>query len=173
MNRWALIALVSCVLAAGCDDNDSPTTASSLPLVFTASLSPANEVPPVSNAESGGRGAAQVTFEVTRDSSNAITAGTATFHFQLTGFPGGTTAVAAHIHSAPAGVNGPIVVDTGLTAAAGLSLPSGTGEFTSTRLNVMPATIQAIVDNPAAYYFNVHSPLNPGGFTRGQLSRIQ
>ena len=28
-------------------------------------------------------------------------------------------------------------------------------------------------DNPAAWYFNAHSPVNPGGFARGQLQRVQ
>jgi len=29
------------------------------------------------------------------------------------------------------------------------------------------------VNNPAAFYFNVHSPTNPGGVARGQLVRTQ
>jgi hypothetical protein len=31
-------------------------------------------------------------------------------------------------------------------------------------------TINAIVANPAGFYFNVHTTLNPGGAVRGQLS---
>ena len=31
------------------------------------------------------------------------------------------------------------------------------------------ATINSIVANPAGFYFNVHSTLNPGGVVRGQL----
>ena len=30
-----------------------------------------------------------------------------------------------------------------------------------------------ILTNPAGYYFNVHSTLNPGGVARGQLVRTQ
>ena len=33
--------------------------------------------------------------------------------------------------------------------------------------------IKQIVNNPAGFYFNVHSPLNPAGFARGQLQRVQ
>jgi len=33
--------------------------------------------------------------------------------------------------------------------------------------------VQQIINNPAAFYFNVHSPSNPGGFSRGQLARVQ
>ena len=31
------------------------------------------------------------------------------------------------------------------------------------------ATLQSIIDNPAGFYFNVHSSTNPGGVARGQL----
>ena len=31
----------------------------------------------------------------------------------------------------------------------------------------------ALLANPSAFYFNIHSPMNPGGFARGQLERIQ
>ncbi|MGH2399543.1 MAG: CHRD domain-containing protein, partial [bacterium] len=143
-----------------CDDN--PAGPSNPPLVFSAVLSPANEVPPIGNAESTGVGAVQVTFNTT--------AGTATFYFQLSGFPGSITVVGAHIHPGAAGVNGPVIINTGLT---NLAVPNGTVEFTSATVTVTPALVQSIVDNPAAFYFNVHSPLNPGGFARGQLRRVQ
>ena len=29
------------------------------------------------------------------------------------------------------------------------------------------------MDNPAGNYFNMHSPLNPGGAVRGQLTRVR
>lgn len=163
MNRRALIALAACVLVAGCGDDAGPTAPSGAPLVFTALLSPANEVPPVGNTESGGRGAVQITF----------TGGTAAFYYQLSGFPGSTTIVGAHIHPAPAGVNGPVILSTGVSAAAPLVLPNGTAEFRVSGIPVDAALVQAIANNPAGYYFNVHSPLNSGGFARGQLTRIQ
>jgi hypothetical protein len=166
-----LVILVLSAVAAGCDD--SPTSASAAPVVFSAQLSPANEVPAVANAESTARGAAQVTFDVTRDSTNAVTGGTATMYFQATGLPAGTTFRGAHIHSAVAGVNGPIVVDTGITAAAPATLTSGTGEFTFTGITVNAATMNAILANPSAYYFNIHTNLNPGGVARGQLVPVQ
>lgn len=169
MQRSGVLLLVLCALGiAGCgDDTTAPTN---LPIVFTAQLSPANEVPPIGNAENTGHGSVQITFNVNRDSSNAITAGTVSFHFQLNGFPSTTTITGAHIHSAAAGVNGPIVVNTGVTAGA-VTTTDGVATFSASGISVNPATIQAIVNNPAAYYFNVHSTLNPGGFTRGQLSR--
>lgn len=170
MKRSGVLLLALCLLGvAGCDDNE--TAPSNLPMVFTAQLSPANEVPAISNTESTGRGAVQVTFNVTRDAAGGIASGTVDFHFQLSGFPASTTVVGAHIHSAPAGVNGGIVVNTGVVASGALTSSDGVTTFSSSGIAVSAATIQAIVNNPAGYYFNVHSPLNPGGFARGQLSR--
>ncbi len=172
MNRWTLIAVALCVLTAGCGD-EKQTAPSNVPLIFSAILSPANEVPPIAGAESGGHGAVQVQFDVTRGAGDAITSATASFYYQLSGFPAGTTLVGAHIHPSPAGVNGPVIISTGLTATSTVSLPTGTGEFGVSGIAADPALVQAIVNNPAAFYFNVHSPLNPGGFSRGQLARVQ
>ena len=172
MTRWACVALIACGLVAGCSDDD-PTGPSDQPLVFTAILSPANEVPAIANAESGGQGAMQVQFDLTRDASNVVTGGTATFYFQLSGFPASTRTQGAHIHSAGAGVNGPIVVDTGITATNAVPMADGIQEFRSGPVSLTAATANAIIANPSAFYFNVHSPLNPGGFARGQLTRIQ
>ena len=174
MNRWVVFALAACaVTAAGCDDNDT-TSPSSQPSVFSAILRPGNEVPPIANAESGGIGAAQITMQVTRDAAGAITAATADMYFQMSAFPGNTTVIGAHIHPGPAGINGPVVVSTGLVVTAPF-VPSsgGTGEFSVSGVAVAPALAQSIIDNPAGFYFNIHSPLNPGGFARGQLQRVQ
>ena len=70
-------------------------------------------------------------------------------------------ATAAHIHSAPAGVNGAIVVP--------LSPPT-TGSSSGCRDGVNRALIQAVIDFPENYYVNVHNADFPGGALRGQLS---
>ena len=166
-----LLAVTACVFLQACDDNDTAPSAAA-PLVFSAQLSPSNEVPPVAGTESAGRGAVQVQLDVTRDASGGISSATATFYFQLTGFPAGTTVQGAHIHPAPAGTNGPVIISTGLTATNTVTLSSGAGDFTFTNVPVDPALAQQILNNPAAFYFNVHSPTNPGGFARGQLQRV-
>jgi CHRD domain-containing protein len=173
MNRWVVFALAACAaVGAGCDDNDT-TSPSGQPAVFSTILRPANEVPPIANAEANGVGAAQITLQLTRSAGGAISAATADFYFQMSGFPGNTSVVGAHIHPGPAGVNGPVIVNTGLSAAAPLVATNGTNEFRATGIEVAPALAQQIIDNPGGFYFNIHSPLNPGGFARGQLARIQ
>jgi hypothetical protein len=164
--------LVVCALGVACDD-DNPAAPSSLPVVFSSLLSPANEVPPIANAENSGRGAMQMTLHTTRSASGAITAATADIHFQLYDFPTTTRAQAAHVHTGFAGVNGGVRIDTGLTPATALALPDGGVSFNVTGINVDPVVAQGIIDNPQAWYFNVHSPVNPGGFARGQLSTVQ
>jgi hypothetical protein len=72
-----------------------------------------------------------------------------------------------------AGVNGPVAIGTSLTAAARLPLTNGMVEFRQTGVAVSAANAAALIANPSAFYFNIHSPLNPGGFARGQLTRIQ
>jgi hypothetical protein len=167
--------VLTCVLAVGCGDDDGPTAPSNPNTVtFNATLLPANEVPPVSNAELSGRGTAVITFNLTRNASGAIQSGTIDFRFDLTGFPPGTLIRAAHIHPAAAGANGPVLIDTTLSAATPLGLTNGSGSFEArgvTGSNVDAANLQAIIDNPANFYFNVHSVTNPGGVARGQLAR--
>ena len=170
MKRSGVLLLGLCLLGVvSCSDDAAAP--SNLPIVLTANLAPANEVPPIANAESSGRGAVQITLNVTRDGTGAITGGTADFHFQLSGFPATTNIVAAHIHPGAAGVNGGVIVNTGIVAASPVSQTDGVMSFTSSTVTVPAATLQSIVNNPAGFYFNVHSPTNPGGVARGQLNR--
>lgn len=173
MKRLTYLVLAASVLGAACDGDNGTTSPSSQPLVFSAMLSPANEVPPVVNEERSGAGAMQVTIYPTRSASGAITAATANFHVQLYGFPGDTRIQGAHIHTGGAGVNGGIRVDTGITAGAPVLLTDGGTTLNLTGVTVDPVVAQAIIDNPQAWYFNVHSPRNPGGFARGQLTAIR
>ena len=169
MRRFALV-LVALALV-GCDDDNPNGPSNGDPIVFTVQLSAQNEVPPISNAESSAAGTATITFNVPRDNAGNITgAGNVTFEVQMNGFPAGSVAQAAHIHPGAAGVNGGIRVDTGLTAATAVTLTNGTGSFTRTNaLSQENAT--DITANPAGFYFNVHTPLNPTGAIRGQLVR--
>ena len=168
----ALVAATCLVTAAACgDDNDSNPTgpSGSNTLVFRANMTSAQEVPPVSNAEAGASGTATITFTVTRDAANVITAGTVVFQFSVSGLTPTSSITLAHIHTGAAGVAGGVLVNTNLSAASAIATPNGSGTFTSGTIGVDAATINAIVANPAGFYFNVHTSLNPGGVVRGQL----
>ena len=74
---------------------------------------------------------------------------------------------------AAAGANANVLIGvTGLSPATPLALVNGSGSF---QVNGVAgsdaATMQAIIDNPANYYFNVHSSSNSGGVARGQLAK--
>ncbi len=169
--RSLLVALSLAVFAAGCDETTAPTNTNNPR--FTAGLLASNEVPPITNADSGATGTATVTFNLTRDGAGNITAATAEFTVQLQGFPAGTTLNAGHIHTSPAGVNGGIIWDIPF-AIGEIALSSGSATFTrsgSSPRNNDLTVAQAILNNPAGFYVNIHTPLNPGGAVRGQLVR--
>ena len=162
------LAICMCVVAAGaCGDDDSPTAPGN-DVRLIAGLSPFNEVPAVSNADRTGSGLVEITLHLTRDTANAITAATADFEVRLTGFPTGTTLTGAHIHPGVAGVNGSVAVSTGI-ASGEIVLTDGSGSFTRNGVTVTPTVAQNLLTNPAGFYFNVHSTLNPPGMARGQL----
>ena len=105
-------------------------------------LSGAEEVPP---ADPEGSGFARITLNY----------GQGRVCWEVS-YEGITAPVAAHIHFAPAGVNGPVVV------------PLSPINFGCAAVD--KALIKAIIQNPARYYVNVHNADFPGGALRGQLS---
>jgi hypothetical protein len=170
MKRLPILAIALSLVAGACGGPGAP---SDVKPTFTADLKTSNENPPISNAETGGSGTANITFDVTRDASNNITAATATFVVTLTGFPANTPINIAHIHQAPAGTNGSVVVSTSL-AAGEVTLANGSGSFTKTGIVINPVDLaNRIIANPSGFYFNAHSTLNPGGVVRGQLVKVQ
>src|SRR2546426_385502 len=101
MNRLSVLVVGLSVLAVGCADS-SPTASSQgtrTTSTFTARLSPANEVPPVTNADASSTGTATIALTVTKDNSGTITSATMNFQISATGFPAGTTVTKAHIHN--------------------------------------------------------------------------
>jgi hypothetical protein len=168
--RKVVLAAIALSLVA-CNDNDSPNGPSDDPIVFTVQLNAQNEVPAVTNAESNATGTATITFDVPVDSAGAVTGdGTVTFTVQMNGFPAGSVATLAHIHPGAVGVNGSPLIDTGLTPGAPVNLTNGSGNFTRTT-PISQQNAAQIAANPAGFYFNVHTLLNPGGAIRGQLVR--
>jgi hypothetical protein len=165
MKRLTMAVLTLTIGTAGCGSSN-PVNPSTIK-VFTVQLSSANEVPPITNAEQGGRGTAVITFHT---DSNTVD-----FSVSMANMPNGATAFLAHIHSAPAGVNGGVLIGLPLSAANAIQLPSGSGTFTFTGVaggrdaDAAATNVRNILANPQNFYFNIHTPLNPGGVMRGQL----
>ena len=90
--------------------------------------------------------------------------GTITYKTRITN-PNHETFVAGHVHQAPVGVAGPIVVPLfggPATTQAHIKL----GGVATPNAGVTGA---ALCQNPGAYYANFHTTAFPGGAIRGQL----
>jgi hypothetical protein len=167
MKRLAVLAAVLAI-AVGCGKSSNEPSGPVSP-TFTADIRPANEVPPITNAEASGSGTATITFNVTRDAAGNITSGTVSFQATLTGFPAGTPFNVFHIHQAPAGTNGSIVINPLQNPGEITANAQGTATISKSGISADPALLQSIINNPAGFYFNVHTTINPGGVARGQL----
>jgi hypothetical protein len=148
----------------------TPTPTPVNKFVFLADLKTSNEVPPIANAEATCSGKGTFTLNTTKDATGTITGATALFETDITGCPAGTEINIGHIHKAAAGVNGSVVVNSGL-AKGDLILSAGAGKINKTQPTVDGALAADIIANPANYYMNWHSTLAPGGVIRGQLTR--
>jgi hypothetical protein len=114
---------------------------------LSTDLSGAEEVPP---ADPDGTGFAHLT----------LNSGLGEVCWSITASDITLPATAAHIHEAPAGENGDIVVT--------LSPPDESG--TASGCTVADrALVKDIRKNPSDYYVNVHTTDYPGGAIRGQL----
>lgn len=135
---------------------------------FTADLSAEDEVPaPTVPADYAGSGSASVTIS---DDEMSID-----FEVTFEGLTGEGTATMAHIHFAPPGEAGPVMIwltEHGVTDGSYESPISGTAtEEHFTPVDGGPQTweeaLQAIRDGDT--YVNIHTEANPPGEIRGQL----
>jgi len=131
--------------------------------VFKLLLKPSQEAPRITDLLAKARG--NVTFDIVRDTTGSITEGEAVFYFNYR-FPGPVEIVGLHIHDGDKGVNGPVVVNSGVTA---FTDPDGKGNITTVVTGVDPALLQAILDHPREYYVNLHTSTHPAGAARDQL----
>ena len=127
--------------------------------VFRVQLSGAQEEPDNAHGDADSA-AAIVTFDGNKDEvcwqvlKLTLTTGEALPH-------------AGHIHFAPPGVAGPIVIHFFGTGDGG---PAPTSYPTKrTCRPVSPGLLDEILANPGQYYVNLHNATHPGGVVRGQL----
>jgi hypothetical protein len=136
-SRAALVAMAVVGIMAGCASSLSTSTAK-------LTLSGAEEVPPVTTSASG-------TGAITVDRDWTVQGKITT---------SGIAGTAAHIHEAPRGKNGGVIIPLTKTGENEWSVPPGTrltdAQFKSYRAGTL--------------YVNVHSAANPGGEIRAQLT---
>ena len=135
---------------------------------FRPDLSPANEIPRVTSTATG---VAWLKVGVNRDASGVITSGSVTFDVDYnTG--SATTFTGLHIHRGSSSVNGPVVIDSGLSASSPEVSTTGMGNITRTVEITSAAGLAVLADlirNPGGFYVNLHTTTNPSGFIRSQL----
>ncbi len=141
--------------------------------VLLSQMNPGNEVPAITGLNATGLGAAVLLY--TTNPSGVLTSASVNLRTTYTGFPAGTRFTGFHIHRGVAGTNGPVTIDSGIRGGdAAIAAPesgAGTLDFT-TEVDVTNAaqvnTVYDIVNDPAAFYLNLHTMVNPGGAIRGQ-----
>jgi uncharacterized protein (TIGR03437 family) len=139
---------------------------------FRAIMLTANEDPPVNITASG---AATIWLHVVRDTQGRVVSASTDFNVSHV-FPANTTFTGLHIHSGVAGANGPVTINTGISAANPVVTATGTGVI-NRQAQTLPtdtnglATVNGMLTNPSNYYVNLHTTQFPNGAVRGQLMR--
>jgi len=135
----------------------SVASAGAPPIVFNVQMRAEDEPNGASTSES--KGHAQV--KVYED-------GTIEFAFTINN-KGSETFTRAHIHKAPAGVNGAIHWDFLEPADPATSISDQPSQLRGIARARGAAVLADLLANPSGYYVNVHSIAFPGGAVRGQL----
>jgi hypothetical protein len=165
--KFALVLLIP--VAFACDDDDDDNNTPEPATNFTAELSGANEVPAVTTPATG-----TATLSVDDDEI--------TYTIDVTDLQ---NALVAHIHIAPAGVNGPVRLNLCGTGDPQPACTSGTGVLATgtngTTVGDPPITFDSLLSamRTGGAYVNVHTSVadctlgqpgcNPGGEIRGQI----
>ena len=139
----------------------------------TVPMTASQEVPPVTGVNATARAA--ILVNPTRNATGQVNGGSITFNVAYEGFPPFTPIIGLHIHEGAAGTTGPIRFDTGLTTANPHVSPTGSC-FISITVPVTSAdgiaALRRLIDNPTNFYVNLHTPTNPGGALRAQLTGL-
>jgi uncharacterized membrane protein len=122
----------------------SNTTATIKPRTYAVKMAGANEVP-------SGAPNASATAVISIKASKQLC-------WKFTNLSNVTAPKMAHIHQAPAGKAGAIVIPLGTTYKASGCVPS-----------VAPTLLSQIESDPKGFYVNIHNAKYPGGVVRAQL----
>ena len=155
--RFIGIAVLTLVLSAvGAVMTASGALADPKTATFTIQLSGAEEVCPTAPGTCGGPGTGTATITIDRNAR--------TLCYAITTQNVALPLVAAHIHAAPAGEAGDVVIPL---FTQPVNAPT-VGPTCLTGLN--KNLLKDILRNPENYYVNVHNTPFPNGAVRGQLA---
>src|SRR3989454_5987193 len=153
MRRLCVVVLLS-LLATPYIFADTLDTA-----VFQTRMLPDNEVPPI--AAAGNSANATITVHVNRDARGNVFAAAVTFDIDYT-VTSNLTFTGLHIHNAPAGQNGSVVIDTGISATNSVNATSGSGRISRT-VNYSTTDTTGVrfgtglLATPENYYVNINT----------------
>ena len=142
-------------------------------VTLEANLSTLSENPPVVGRDASGKAGIEIRFEQGGATGATAAATKAIVMVNITATTAQNEVVsAAHIHRGARGTNGPVVVDFNLTTP--VNTVAGQMATVATQFEVTDAAVLAIlsevVNDPGAFYVNVHTQSNAGGHIRGQLT---
>jgi hypothetical protein len=154
--RFVGIAVLTLVLSAvSAVMTASGALADPKTATFTIQLSGAAEVCPTAPGTCGGPGDGTTTITSDRNAR--------TLCYAITTQNVALPLAAAHIHVAPAGQAGPVVVPL-------FGEPVNAATVAACLSDVDKNLLKAIIRNPENYYVNVHNAPFPNGAVRGQLA---
>jgi hypothetical protein len=160
MNKILLLALAALAFTSACKKDDNTTPAAPLKQV-SATLSPANEVPAVTNAPS-----ATGTMTGTYDPTSKVL----TYSVTFSGLTGNASAAHLHFGDTKHKTAAPTVPFSNVPAAT-----SGTFSGTAVLTTVPASGTTAAASQPDSLlmgkmYVNIHTAANSGGEIRGNLT---
>ena len=132
--------------------------------IFRVHLTPGEVVPRVKDLHADAFG--NLTLDLTRDASSAITSGNVAFDVNYR-FPGSVTITGLALHQGNHGTNGPVVLSAGVGT---FTDPDGHGNLTKVVSGASPALLQGLLQNPRGYYVDLTTAANSGGALRDQLN---
>ena len=154
--RFIGIAVLTLVLSAvGAVMTASGALADPKTATFTIQLSGAEEVCPTAPGTCGGPGTGTATIEIDRNAR--------TLCYAITTQNVALPLLAAHIHVAPVGEAGPVVIPL-------FTEPVNAATVAACLSDLDKNLLKAILRNPENYYVNVHNAPFPNGAVRGQLA---
>lgn len=142
--RLIVAAAAPSLLLAACTSADLGMDGAT---VLTAAMTGAAEAPGPGDADGGGSATIRI---------DPLATGRVCYELSVTGI---APATAAHIHRAPLGAPGPVVVP----------LTAPTAGSSAGCADVAAALGAEILAAPAGFYVNVHNAAYPDGAVRGQL----